>query len=106
MTQDDTCLNCGKTGHWAKDYRLPSRCGGQAHVAQAEEDQALFLVHGCVKLQQETGEGGKGPNFPHPVLASSALLHLDEPRAHAFHGNGTGDDKIDGWYLDTGATTT
>jgi hypothetical protein len=32
------------------------------------------------------------------------LLHLDEPRAHAFLGNGTSDDKIDDWYLDTGAT--
>jgi hypothetical protein len=32
------------------------------------------------------------------------LLHFDEPRAHAFLGNGTGDDKIDDSYLDTGAT--
>jgi hypothetical protein len=33
------------------------------------------------------------------------LLHLDEPRA-VFLGNGSGDDKIDGWGLDTGALTT
>ena len=32
------------------------------------------------------------------------MLHLDKPRAHDFLGNGTGDDKIDGWYLDIGAT--
>jgi hypothetical protein len=31
-------------------------------------------------------------------------LHLDEPRAHVFLGNGSGGDKIDEWYLDTGAT--
>ena len=36
-TRDDTCNNCGRTGHWAKDCRLSSRHGGQAHVAQAEE---------------------------------------------------------------------
>lgn len=36
--------------------------------------------------------------------AAAALLHLDEPRAHAFLGDGSSDDKIDGWFLDTGAT--
>jgi hypothetical protein len=38
------------------------------------------------------------------VSAAIALLHLDEPWAHIFLGNGSGGDKIDGWYLDTGAT--
>lgn len=33
-TRDDTCNNCGRTGHWAKDCRQARR-GGQAHVAQA-----------------------------------------------------------------------
>jgi hypothetical protein len=37
-----------------------------------------------------------------PVI--TALLHFDEPRAHAFLGKGSSDEKIDGWYLDTGAT--
>ena len=37
-------------------------------------------------------------------MAGSAHLHLDEPRAHAFLGKGADDDKIDGWYLNTGAT--
>jgi hypothetical protein len=49
----------------------------------------------------------KGPSFPLFASASSAHLHLDEPRAHAFLGKGAvcaDDDKIDGWYLDTGAT--
>jgi hypothetical protein len=35
---------------------------------------------------------------------SPPLLHLDEPRAHAFLGDGSGDDKLEGWYLDSGAT--
>jgi len=34
----------------------------------------------------------------------TALLHLDESRAHVFLSNGSGGDKIDGWYLDTSAT--
>ena len=65
---------------------------------------ALFLVHGCIESQQEAGEGVKGPSFPLSGAASSAELHLNEPRAHAFLGKGADDDKIDGWYLDTGAT--
>jgi len=46
----------------------------------------------------------KGPSFPLSASAGSAHLHLDKPRAHAFLGKGADDDKIDGWYLDTGAT--
>jgi len=61
-------------------------------------------VHGCVELQQDTGEGVKGPSFPLSGSAGSAELHLDEPRVHAFLGKGAADDKIDGWYLDIGAT--
>ena len=64
----------------------------------------MFLAHGCVELRQDTGEGMKGPSFPLSGSAGSAELHLDEPRVHAFLGKGAADDKIDGWYLDTGAT--
>ena len=46
----------------------------------------------------------KGPSFPLSVSTSSTELHLDEPRAHVFLGKGAADDKIDGWYLNTGAT--
>jgi hypothetical protein len=34
----------------------------------------------------------------------TALLHLDEPQAHALLSKGTSDEKIDRWYLNTGAT--
>ena len=37
-------------------------------------------------------------------MAPFTLLHLDEPRARVLLGNGSDDDKIDGWYLDSGAT--
>ena len=70
---------------------------------KAEEQVAtLFLVHGCIKMQQDTGEGVKGLSFPLFGLASSFELHLDEPRAHTFLSKGAADDKIDGWYLNTG----
>src|SRR3954464_2228329 len=36
--------------------------------------------------------------------AAAALLHLDEPKAHALLGDGSGTDKTGGWCLDTDAT--
>ena len=68
-----------------------------------EEEAALFLVHGCIELQQETGEGGKFKLSPSRV----SWLRLASPRRASrpcLPRHGTGDDKIDGWYLDTGAT--
>uniref|UniRef100_A0ACD5ZKI0 Uncharacterized protein n=1 Tax=Avena sativa TaxID=4498 RepID=A0ACD5ZKI0_AVESA len=35
---------------------------------------------------------------------AAAPLHLDEPKAHALLGDGSGTDKTGGWCLDTGAT--
>jgi len=60
--------------------------------AQEGDEPALFFVHGSIE--------------PHssPSPATAALLHLDEPRAHIFLGNGSDGDKIDEWYLDTDAT--
>jgi hypothetical protein len=37
-------------------------------------------------------------------LTSLALLHIDESRAHAFLGNGSDNNKLEGWYLDSGTT--
>jgi hypothetical protein len=49
-----------------KDYRQPRR--GQAHVAQAEEEElALLLAHTSIEL-------------PPAAPAAAALLHLDECR--------------------------
>jgi hypothetical protein len=39
------CNNCGKKGHWAKDYWSKPRKKEKAHVAKTEEEEpSLFLV--------------------------------------------------------------
>jgi hypothetical protein len=87
---DDACHNCGKLVQWDKECRQPRH--GQAHIAQAEEEEpALLLKHASIEL-------------PLAALAVAALLHLDEPKAHALLGDGSDDDKTNGWCLDTGAT--
>jgi hypothetical protein len=56
-----------------------------------EEEPALLLAHASIELSPE-------------ATTATALLHLDEPRAHALLGDGSSSDKTDGWCLDTGAT--
>ena len=56
------------------------------------DDLALFFVHRSIKMHSS----------PSPVAA--ALLDLDELQDHVFLGNRSNGDKIDRWYLDTGAT--
>jgi hypothetical protein len=56
-----------------------------------EEEPALLLTHASIELS--------------PVASAvAALLHLDEPRAHALLGDGSSNDKTNGWCLDTDAT--
>jgi hypothetical protein len=56
-----------------------------------EEGPALLLAHASIELSLAAS-------------ATTALLHLDEPRAHALLGDGSSNDKSDEWCLDTGAT--
>jgi hypothetical protein len=72
-----------------------------AHVVKAEEDAILFCAHGSLELDEEgSGDKRQASTF----FTAGANLNLDEPRARVFLNTGTGDDKLDGWYLDTGAT--
>jgi hypothetical protein len=80
-------------------------------MAQAEEDEepALFLDHTNPMLHPR-GEESKGEaraslhSHSMPPLTSSALLHIDEPHMRAFHDDDSDDDKLEGWYLNSGAT--
>jgi hypothetical protein len=56
-----------------------------------EEEPALLLTHASIELSPAAS-------------AAAALLHLDEPRAHTLLGDGSSNDKTDGWCLHTGAT--
>jgi hypothetical protein len=56
-----------------------------------EEEPALLLTHASIELSPMAS-------------AAAALLHLDEPRAHALLSDGSSSAKIDRWCLDTGAT--
>jgi hypothetical protein len=80
-------------------------------MAQAEEDGelALFLAHASPVLwpgrEESNGEARASPHsHSTPPLTSSALLHIDEPRARAILGDSSDDDKLKGWYLDSDAT--
>jgi hypothetical protein len=42
--------------------------------------------------------------LPPVAPAAAALFHLDEPKAHALLGDGSGNDKTNMWCLDTSAT--
>ncbi|CAN6200243.1 unnamed protein product [Urochloa humidicola] len=85
----DKCLNCGRTGHWAKDCRSPKR--QQANLAKEDDDDnepSLFLAEICALSL-------------HP---DSTPLHLDESRAQALLGSTDDTERLEGWYLDTGAS--
>jgi hypothetical protein len=56
-----------------------------------KEEPALLLAHASIELSPAAS-------------ATAALLHLDEPRAHTLLGDGSNNDKTDGWCLDIGAT--
>jgi hypothetical protein len=56
-----------------------------------EEEPALLLAHASIELSPAAS-------------TASALLYLDESRAHALLDDGSSSDKTDGWCLDTGAT--
>ena len=89
--RDDTCHNCNRAGHWAKDCPQPRRNRGAAHVAEGDVDVGLFLAHGTVEL-----DAGR-------AAAHGLFLELDERRARVVLNTAVEED-VDEWYLDSGAT--
>jgi hypothetical protein len=56
-----------------------------------DDELALFLAHESIECAPAAS-------------AATALHHLDEPRTRVFLGDGSSDDKINNWFLDSGAT--
>jgi len=48
--RDDTCHNCNRAGHWARDCPHPRQNRDAAHVLEGDVDVGLFLAHGVVEL--------------------------------------------------------
>jgi hypothetical protein len=70
------------------------------HVVEAEENATLFSAHSSPELD-EAGSGNK--RQASTLFTTGANLDLDEPQARVFLNTGTSGDKLNGWYLDTGA---
>jgi transposase InsO family protein len=68
----DTCHNCGKTGHWAKDCRSKAK-KGEAHTALDDEPSLLLMEVGDLKVESDS------PLPPPPVTSPLPLLDPTPP---------------------------
>jgi hypothetical protein len=86
----NTCRNCGKKGHWGKDYR--STWWEKVNLTH-EDDEELLLMAWVLEISIGT------------TLTSGDGLRLHELMAHVFLGfDGDDDECMEEWYLDTGMT--
>jgi hypothetical protein len=90
------------TGHECPHPRRNRDCGRAAHVAEAEEDAALFFTHGSIELDTEEGyDKVQASSF----CSKHTSLDFEEPRARAYLDTRSDDaEKMDGCYLDSSAT--
>jgi hypothetical protein len=76
----NTCLNCGKKGHWAKDCRAPRK--EQTNLTREDDEESLLMAQVC-ELEIEP-------------ISSEHGLHLHEPTAHVFLGADGDADQVEG----------
>jgi hypothetical protein len=104
-----TC--CGRCPRRRPGWRRPqAQAGTRRHLPHLQPawplgqglSTATMLPGRC-----RTGGGGGAGSTWHmraSAPAAAALLHLDEPKAQALLGDGSGSDKTNGWCLDTDTT--
>ncbi|XP_034594666.1 uncharacterized protein [Setaria viridis] len=88
------------------ESQLPSGpviIGGKLHFIQ-EQWEARQGDRKKGEPSSSTGGRRRGKPRKVPKARRAVLLHLDEPRAHAFLIDGSSNDRTEGWCLDTGAT--
>lgn len=71
--RDEPCRNCGRTGHWAKECRAPKK--GQAHLAQAEEDEPALLMALARAAPSPTGSSAVAPPSSPSASIADTLAH-------------------------------
>jgi hypothetical protein len=88
------CHNCGKKGHWTKECRASWK--ERANLTREDDEELLLMARVCeinVNPTSQLPDGG---------------IHLHEPTAHVFLGAvGYDDDNdpLEGWYLNTSASS-
>jgi hypothetical protein len=70
-------------------------------LTQAEEDEELTLL---MTMVEEIEDAPASPRTVKSTLEEQQQVHLDETNEQAFLGTTSSvDDRLEGWYLDTGA---